>query len=149
MAIVRVGVRRFARGTGAQAEPVGSSGVEVGQEWVDIDGIRLRASLNCLTGVEYHGDQPDHMAEVVVRFACEGFSTVDHREPEAPVVGFRDPRLPTEDAMAELALYNRQELALLRNDTMLNATLDAVRATRVRRLETVDAMLRVLGVDPL
>jgi hypothetical protein len=80
MAKVRVGVKRVAKGFEV-AEP-GEAGIEMFQQWVEIDGHRIYTEDLKLDEVAY-GLSMDKIGMVTLRFACEGFETVDHREPPA------------------------------------------------------------------
>ena len=78
MAVVRVGVRR------SPLVP-GERGIESGQEWVELNGVRLPAEWKLLR-VDYvpapgNESPSNHVAEVTIRLLCEGFSTVDRNEP--------------------------------------------------------------------
>lgn len=91
MAVVRVGVKRVGRGGGFESADVGSPGIEIQQYWVELNGLRLDGDEIGLQRVDYEPAPPgkspgSHTASVVVRVFCEGFETVDHREPEGETI---------------------------------------------------------------
>lgn len=79
MATVRVGTRRIVRGTGFEEEHVGKPGIEVTQQWLELNGVRIDGHALGLVSVHYKGGGGEGV--ITIELACEGFTTADHREP--------------------------------------------------------------------
>lgn len=102
MAVVRVGVKRIKKGTGYETDEVGEAGIELQQHWVELNGLRLDGYDYSLVRVEYDaGEDPTNtVAAVRVHMNCEGFSTVDYREPAPGHARTGDPTAEDLDPMA-------------------------------------------------
>lgn len=79
MAVVRVGVRRLEGGTSVAC--IGDPGVEAFTEWIEINGQRFGHEWKLLS-VSHEATGQD-VGKVTIELISEGYSTVDHREPES------------------------------------------------------------------
>lgn len=90
MSVVRVGVKRITKNAGFEVDKIGDPGVELFQEWVEIDGKRI--GDGSLMGVRYGTlrdidplatgrESGEYQNAVVIVLLSDSFSSVDHREP--------------------------------------------------------------------